>query len=298
MSAGVVVANGMFRSGSTFFFDAMRQSPGNVCFYEPFHPKMNVLISQEHQASLGHSLTSSPWLEHLDSQGLEEYYNYPASLPGYIIERMGYYSPMQLTTSARRYFESLPRLAGRLHKNIFACFNRAAFVLPQALQSVLGLQAVVAYTKRPSIQIAISFLRLYTSERNFNLFSREHRDPWGVSLLFQHHYTECSSFYRKREIPPSFFSFLAKVCYVNTAIDQQMSRITDFVFDISGPVDAYALSCRGLLTRLGQESLAPSIEAYVRQAYRQDRFPARIRHGFFTSYDRQLLESIGFAEFQ
>lgn len=298
MSARVVVANGMFRSGSTFFFDAMRQSPENVCFYEPFHPKMNSLISQKHQASLGHSLASSPWLEHIDSQALEVYYNYPASLPDYIVESMGYYCPLRLTASARRYFESLPRLAVRLHKNIFACFNRAAFVLPQALQSIVDLQAVVAYTKRPSIQVAISFLRLYSAESSFNLFSREFRDPWGVSLLFQHHYTEFSSLYRTRELPPSFFSFLAKICYVNTVIDQQMNRVADFVFDISGSADAYAQSCRGLLVRLGQESLAPSIEAYVRDTYRQDRFPVQIGRGFFTPYDLQLLESIGFDEFR
>jgi hypothetical protein len=298
MTARVVLANGMFRSGSTFFFDVMRKGANNVCFYEPFHPKMNLLISQEHQSSLGHSLTASPWLEHIHYSGLEEYFNYPASLPSYIVEHMGYYSPLQMTTSARKYFESLPQLAARLQKNIFACFNRAAFILPQALQSIPEQRAVVAYTKRPSIQIAISFQRLYSRKRSFCLFTRELRDPWGISLLFRHHYTEYSCLYRVHHVPPHLFSFLAKICYINAAIDQQMSRIADFVFDISGSVEAYAYACRALLGRLHGEFNGQAIDDYLHGTYRQDCFPGKIRHGYFGRYDRELLDSIGFAEFQ
>ncbi|MEB3318932.1 MAG: hypothetical protein VKO39_12450 [Cyanobacteriota bacterium] len=296
MSAQIVLANGMFRSGSTFFFDTMRQCPDNVCYYEPFHPKMNVLIREEHQASLGHSLTGSPWLEHITSGNLEEYYNYADSLPAYIRERMGYHSPLQMTRSARQYFESLPLLAKRLNKNIFACFNRAAFVLPEARQSFAGLKAVIAYTKRPSIQIAISFLRLYSVQRSFNLFSREFRDPWGVNLLFQHHYTTYSPLFLHASMPPTFFTFLAKVCYVNTVIDRHMKGVSDFVFDISESADAYVQSSRDLLERLGAESGVKSVVAYIQKTYRQDLFPAKIRHAYFDRYDKQLLESVGFAE--
>jgi len=296
VSARIVLANGMFRSGSTYFFDTMRQCPENVCYYEPFHPKMNELIQEEHQASLGHSLTASPWLEHITSSNLAEYYNYATSLPVYIRERMGYHSPLTMTRSARRYFESLPLLAKRLNKNIFACFNRAAFVLPQARHSIAGLGGIIAYTKRPSIQIAISFLRLYSAQRSFHLFSREFRDPWGVSLLFQQHYTTHSPLFHRTSMPPTFFTFLAKVCYVNTVIDRQMNGIADFVFDISGSADAYAQSSRSLLQRVGVESGANSVVAHIHKTYRQDSFPARIRHTYFDRYDRELLESIGFAE--
>lgn len=298
MTAQLVLANGMFRSGSTFFFDAMRQCPDNVCFYEPFHPKMNLLIDREHHASLGHSLTDSPWLEHIDSRGLDDYYNYPASLPDYIVQNMGYYHPLHLSDSVRRYFESLPLLACHLRKNVFACFNRAAFVLPRALPLIVGVPAIVAYTKRPSIQIAISFLRLYSATRSFNLFSREFRDPWGVSLLFQHHYTQYSGLYRSRAIPPSFFSFLAKICYVNAVIDHQMVRIAEFIFDISCSVDEYVLACQLLLGRLGADSHVRAISDYVNRVYRRDCFPGKIRHAYFERYDMELLESIGFAEFQ
>lgn len=189
-------------------------------------------------------------------------------------------------------------MASSLNKNIIACFNRAAFILPDMLNNInLNIKCVV-YTKRPSIQIAISFLRLYSSNKTYNLLTREFRDPWGVSLLFHHHYTEFSPLFIVNGLPPTLYSFLAKVCYLNMVIDQSMRQLADFILDISSSVESYRTVCENLIESLGDSAHVPSARSFVDLKYRCDSFPPKISRYFFGSDDIKLLESVSFSEFQ
>jgi len=297
MTGKIVVANGMFRSGSTFFFDVMRQSSHHVCFYEPFHPQLNELKDKQHDSKLGHSIADSPWSEHAQYQDSSIYYDYTSRLPLYMRQKMAYYCPLTLSVNAAHYFHSLEAMSVHLNKTIFACFNRAAFILPQVKQKERQIQMIYVYTKRSSLQIVSSFMRLYSSGQSFNIYSRQFRDPWGITLLFDHHYTTFSSLHLNLGRPSVLYSFFAKVCYLNAVTDQCMKSVADFVLNIGLPLFSYKSTCLELLEASDGCDALDSASKYIDIRYRQDVTPTTICRSVFDPLDAELLDSISFSEY-
>lgn len=293
----VVIANGMFRSGSTFFFDLMRKSEQNICFYEPFHPKLWELSTQDHHTSLGHTVNLNPWSEYSQYMNSTQFHDYSSRLPVYIVQNMGYYHPIVCDSNVLGYLNSLGAIAASQDKNVFGCFNRLGFAIQEAVQKPSLTDCIVVHTKRPSLQIARSFKKLYSSIRPFNLFERCFRDPWGISLLFHHHYTAYSSLFHHDSIPSSMFCFLAKLCYVNTVINQNMQAICHYSFDISRSMEVYRSECVKLLLQLGSDPSGSQSIKFLERQFSQDKSPGAIGSTNFDKLELHLLESVGFGEF-
>ena len=293
----IVFSNGFFRSGSTYFFDVMRQCDKNICFYEPFHPKLNALAEGAHSSELGHSVQTSPWAEHKHFRKSSAYFRYADILPQYIVENMGYHHPFHLSGAAEAYFLSLEQLALQQSKCIVACFNRSAFVAHLAEDLLASCRLFYVHTRRPAMQIAISLAKIYARSKEFNLFSREYRDPWGITLLFDQYYGRHCRVNGLNAFPSTSYSFVVKACYMIRIVDLCMQKLSPLVFDISQSVDSYILSAEALFCKLGFQSLPQAVRAYIRSTYKQDPLRLSLPADLLTRYEKLLLESVDFREF-
>ncbi|MFN5119387.1 MAG: hypothetical protein ACK5JJ_14950 [Cyanobacteriota bacterium] len=275
----------------------MRQNNESICFYEPLHPKLNTLAEAVHSSDLGHSVQTSPWAEHQHFRNSSAYTRYADELPQYIIDNMGYHHPFCLTKAVEGYFQSLQSLAIQENKSIIACFNRSAFVAPAAANILSSCNLIYVHTRRPSLQIAMSLANIYARSKDFNLFSREYRDPWGITLLFDQYYTHYSDIYKLTNISSTAYSFVAKACYIIGIVDLCMQKLSPIVFDISQSMDDYRLSTEELFCRLGYKGMPENVDTYIRNTFKQDATRLSLPESTLTSNERILLESINFRDF-
>jgi hypothetical protein len=275
----------------------MRQHDNNICFYEPFHPKLNTLAEGSHSSELGHSVKTSPWAEHQHFRESSAYFRYADTLPQYIVENMGYHHPFHLSRAVEEYFLSLEQLALQQSKCIVACFNRSAFVAHFAESLLASCKLFYVHTRRPAMQIVMSLAKIYARSKDFNLFSREYRDPWGITLLFDQYYGLNCKVNGHNAPPSSSYSFVVKACYMIRIVDLFMQKLSPLIFDISEPAESYIRSAEALFCKLECQSLPKGVRAYIRSTYKQDPLRLSLPASLLTRYEKLLLESVDFREF-
>jgi hypothetical protein len=294
----IIIANGIFRSGSTFFFDAVRQTDGSCCLYEPFHPRIEQLSTEEHSENLGHSVDKNPWVEYDKLLNLPlNFKHYASNLPSMIISNFASYTPPNIDEDVAAYIEQLFVMQNSLNLYLFACFNRAGFLLKE-ISARWGQKLVIVQTKRPSLQVAKSLQSIYSKQKPFNLFSNVSRDLWGINCVFELQYKDSKYCKEINFLHPSRFSFLAKIAFINTLINKIALGNSQFIFDLSAPCDHYMSNMRQLFDWIkADQSVTDPVLSYVRYNYRQDQSPSRVSHELFSSSDLCLLEAVGFKEF-
>ena len=222
----LVIANGMFRSGSTFFHSILKEKYF-TSFYEPMHPQLETLSKQEHSKELNHGSCDNPWQSYNIPELNKKLYLYAKDLPHYYKNRMGSHMPIRLDSKTTDLFKSFDLINQCQEKIVCGCFNRAAFVLPTIIKNNIVPNMILVHTTRPSLQIALSLSRLYQKKiPNFNILEPCRRDPWGMTNLFNTIYygIQIQGKCCKNNLVENM-SFLTKICFVCTAVNSYMKLL-------------------------------------------------------------------------
>ena len=294
----LIIANGMFRSGSTFFHSILKKE-NFVSFYEPMHPQLEVLSKQVHSKELNHGSCNNPWGSYNILESNKQIYSYSKYLPYYYKNRMGSHMPTRLNSKITNLFKSLHLINQSHEKIVCGCFNRAAFVLPDIVNTKIIPNIILVHTTRPSLQIAMSLAKLYQKNvPNFNILAPCQADHWGMSNLFNSIYFGNMHKVGRGIVNIENISFLTKICFICTVVNSYMKSLNPIcTLDISKPPSHY-LSDLETFFKTVESIYSIKLERISCNEYRQSSLPSLISHKVLSNEELDLLESVGFSEFK